>query len=120
MGNRTGQNLLLVDGVNVPDEYFNNVALNPSVDDVSEFNIAKTNYNAEFGGKSGGVINVITKSGTNNFHGSVYEFLRNNIFDARNLLTPVSVSPPFRENQFCAAVGGPIVKDKTFFFVNYD
>jgi outer membrane receptor protein involved in Fe transport len=120
MGNRTGHNLFLVDGVNVTDEYFNNVVLNPSVDAVSEFNIAKTNYNAEFGGKSGGVINVITKSGTNNFHGSVYEFLRNNIFDAKNLFTPVSVSPPFRENQFGAAVGGPIVKDKTFFFVNFD
>jgi Carboxypeptidase regulatory-like domain len=120
MGNRTGHNLFLVDGVNVTDEYFNNVVLNPSVDAVSEFNIAKTNYNAEFGGKSGGVINVITKSGTNNFHGSVYEFLRNNIFDAKNLFTPASVSPPFRENQFGAALGGPILRDKTFFFVNYD
>jgi hypothetical protein len=120
MGNRTGHNLFLVDGVNVTDEYFNNVVLNPSVDDVSEFNIAKTNYNAEFGGKSGGVINVITKSGTNTFHGSVYEFLRNNIFDAQNLFAPAGVSPPFRENQFGAAAGGPIVKNKTFFFVNYD
>ena len=120
MGNRTGHNLFLVDGVNVTDEYFNNVVLNPSVDAVSEFNIAKTNYNAEFGGKSGGVINVITKSGTNNFHGSVYEFLRNNIFDSQNLFAPAGVSPPFRENQFGAAVGGPIVRNKTFFFVNYD
>ena len=120
MGNRTGHNLFLVDGVNVTDEYFNNVVLSPSVDAVSEFNIAKTNYNAEFGGKSGGVINVITKSGTNNFHGSIYEFLRNNIFDAQNLFAPAGVSPPFRENQFGAAVGGPIVRDKTFFFVNYD
>lgn len=120
MGNRTGHNLFLVDGVNVTDEYFNNVVLNPSVDAVSEFNIAKTNYNAEFGGKSGAVINVITKSGTNNFHGSVYEFLRNNIFDSRNLFAPAGVSPPFRENQFGAAVGGPLSKDKAFFFVNYD
>jgi len=120
MGNRTGHNLFLVDGVNVTDEYFNNVVLNPSVDAVSEFNIAKTNYNAEFGGKSGGVINIITKSGTNNFHGSVYEFLRNNIFDAKNLFTPAGVDPPFRENQFGAALGGPIARDKTFFFVDYD
>jgi hypothetical protein len=120
MGNRTGHNLFLVDGVNVTDEYFNNVVLNPSVDAVSEFNIAKTNYNAEFGGKSGGVINIITKSGTNNFHGSVYEFLRNNIFDAQNLFTPMGTSSPFRENQFGAALGGPMIRDKTFFFVNYD
>ena len=120
MGNRTGHNLFLVDGVNVTDEYFNNVVLNPSPDSVQEFNIEKTNYSAEFGGKSGGMINVITKSGTNNFHGSLYDFVRNNIFDAKNLFTPASVAPPFRENQFGAAMGGPIVKDKTFFFVNYD
>lgn len=120
MGNRTGHNLFLVDGVNVTDEYFNNVVLNPSPDAVQEFNIAKTNYNAEFGGKSGGVVNVITKSGTNNFHGSLYEFVRNNIFDSKNLFTPAGLSPPFRENQFGAALGGPIVRDKTFFFLNYD
>jgi hypothetical protein len=120
MGNRTGHNLFLVDGVNVTDEYFNNVVLNPSPDAVQEFNIEKTNYNAEFGGKSGGVVNVITKSGTNNFHGSLYEFVRNNIFDAKNLFTPAGASPPFRENQFGAALGGPIVRDKTFFFLNYD
>jgi len=121
MGNRTGHNLFLVDGVSVTDEYFNNVALSPSVDDVSEFNMEKTNYNAEFGGKSGGVINVITKSGTNNLHGSAYEFLRNNIFDAANFFTPAGQSaPPFRENQFGGALGGPVVKDKTFYFVNYE
>jgi len=121
MGNRTGHNLFLVDGVSVTDEYFNNVALSPSVDDVSEFNMEKTNYNAEFGGKSGGVINVITKSGTNNLHGSAYEFLRNNIFDAANFFTPAGQSAqPFRENQFGGALGGPIVKDKTFYFVNYE
>jgi len=120
MGNRTGHNLFLVDGVNVTDEYFNNVVLNPSADDISEFNMLKTNYNAEFGGKSGAVVNVITKSGTNSFHGSAYEFLRNNIFDAQNFFAPTSVSPPFRENQFGGTFGGPIVKDKTFFFANFD
>ena len=77
LGNRTGHNLFLVDGVSVTDEYFNNVALNPSPDATREFNMELTDYSAEFGGKSGGVINVITKSGTNNFHGSVYEFVRN-------------------------------------------
>ena len=121
MGNRTGHNLFLVDGVSVTDEYFNNVALSPSVEDVSEFNMEKTNYSAEFGGKSGGVINVVTKSGTNNLHGSAYEFLRNNIFDAANFFTPAGqATPPFRENQFGAAVGGPIVRNKAFFFLNYE
>jgi hypothetical protein len=120
LGNRTGHNLFLVDGVSVTDEYFNNVALNPSVDDVKEFNMELADYSAEFGGKSGGVINVITKSGTNDFHGSVYEFVRNSIFDAQNYFAPPDVPAPFRENQFGAAVGGPIVKNKTFFFINYD
>ena len=120
LGQRTGHNLFLVDGVSVTDEYYNNVVLNPAPDVVSEFNILKTNYSPEFGGKSGGVINVITKSGTNNFHGVVYEFVRNNIFDAKNFFTPPNLSPPFRENQFGAALGGPIVKNKTFFFINYD
>ena len=67
LGQRTGHNLFLVDGVSVTDEYFNNVVLNPPPDAIREFNIAKTNYDAEFGGKSGGVINVITQSGTNGF-----------------------------------------------------
>ena len=120
MGNRTGHNLFLVDGVNVTDEYFNNVVLNPSTDAISEFNMLKTNYNAEFGGKSGAVVNVITKSGSNSFHGSAYEFLRNDIVDARNFFTPASVTPPFRENQFGATLGGPILRDKTFFFLNYE
>ena len=120
MGNRTGHNLFLVDGVNITDEYFNNVVLNPSTDAITEFNMLKTNYNAEFGGKSGAVVNVITKSGSNSFHGSAYEFLRNDIFDARNFFAQPGVATPFRENQFGATFGGPIVRDKTFFFVNYE
>jgi hypothetical protein len=120
LGQRTGHNLFLVDGVSITDEYFNNVVLNPAPDAIREFNIAKTDYDAEFGGKSGGVINVITQSGTNILHGSVYEFIRNNVFDARNFFAPPDQPTPFRENQFGAALGGPIAKDKTFFFLNYD
>ena len=120
MGNRTGHNLFLVDGVNVTDEYFNNVVISPSTDAISEFTMLKTNYNAEFGGKSGAVVNVITKSGSNAFHGSAYEFLRNDIFDARNFFAQPGVGTPFRENQFGATFGGPILRDKTFFFLNYE
>ena len=121
LGQRSGHNLFLVDGVSVTDEYFNNVVLNPPPDVIQEVMIDKTNYDAEFGGKSGGVINVITKSGTNHFHGSLYEFVRNNIFDAKNFFDPANQpTPPFRENQFGGTLGGPIVKDNTFFFVNYD
>jgi hypothetical protein len=120
LGQRTGHNLFLLDGVSVTDEYFNNVVVNPSPDATREFNIAKTDYDAEFGGKSGGVINVITQSGTNAFHGSAYEFLRNDVMDARNFFAPPNQTAPFRENQFGAAVGGPAIKNKTFFFLNYD
>jgi hypothetical protein len=120
LGQRTGHNLFLVDGVSVTDEYYNNVVLNPSPDDTREFNIAKTNYDAEFGGKSGGVINVITQSGTDVFHGSAYEFLRNNVLDARNYFDGGGPAPPFHENQFGGAFGGPIKREKTFFFLNYD
>lgn len=121
LGQRTGHNLFLVDGVSVTDEYYNNVVLNPSLDGIQEFNIDKTNYSAEFGGKSGGVINVITKSGTNVLHGELYEFIRNNIFDARNFFDPAGqANPPFHENQLGGALGGPIVKNKTFFFADYE
>jgi hypothetical protein len=121
LGQRAGHDLFLVDGTNITDEYYNNVVLNPSPDATQEFIINKTNYEAEFGGKSGAVINVVTKSGTNNYHGSAYEFLRNDAVDAENYFAlknePV---PAYKENQFGGALGGPIVKDRTFFFVNYD
>jgi len=121
LGQRGGHNLYLVDGVSVTDEAFNNLVLSPSVDDVQEVNINQTSYDAEFGGKSGGVINVITKSGSNNFHGSVFEFVRNDIFDAKSFfVSPTSPKPPFKQNQFGASIGGPIQKDKSFFFADYE
>jgi len=120
LGQRTGHNLFLVDGVSVTDEYFNNVVLSPSPDDTAEFMIDKTNYSAEFGGKSGGVINIVTKSGTDHLHGSAYEYVRNNIFDAKNFFDSPGPAPAFQENQFGAAAGGPLVKGRLFFFANYD
>jgi len=120
LGNRTGHNLFLVDGASVTDEYYNNVALSPSPDAMREFNMELTDYTAEFGGKSGAVVNVITRSGTNAFHGSAYEFVRNDIFDSQSYFAPPDVPAPFRENQFGGAVGGPILRNKAFFFVNYD
>jgi len=121
LGQRTGHNLFLVDGVSVTDEYFNNVVLNPPPEAVQEFNIAKTNYSTEFGGKSGGVVNVVTQSGQDHFHGSVYEFLRNSAFDAKNFFSIANQpTPPFQENQYGASLGGPVAKNKTFFFLDYD
>ena len=98
LGQRTGHNLFLVDGVSVTDEYFNNVVLNPSPDEIQEVMIDKTNYDAEFGGKSGAVVNIITRSGTDQLHGSLYEFVRNNSLDARNFFDPANQPvPPLQE-----------------------
>jgi hypothetical protein len=91
------------------------------VDAVQEFSVITTNQGAEYGRTAGGVVNAITKSGTNQFHGTGYEFLRNSALDARNFFDdPNSPIPPFRRNQFGASAGGPIVKDRTFFFADYE
>ena len=117
LGQRSGHNLYLLDGVTVTDQYFNNLVISPSMDSVQEFNIDKTSYTAEFGGKSGAVINVISKGGTNSLHGSLFEFVRNDVFDAKNYFDSASAPvPPFRQNQFGASTGGPIRRNRTFFF----
>src|SRR5581483_3255010 len=100
LGQRSGHNLYLIDGATVTDEHFNNMVVAPSIEAISEFNIQKTSYAPEFGGKSGAVVNVVTKSGTNEFHGSLFEFVRNHVFDAKNFFdSPGTPIPPFRQNQ---------------------
>lgn len=88
------------------------------IEAIAEFQTLTNTYSAQFGG-NGAVVNAATKSGTNEFHGSAYEFLRNSAMDARNFFDGLSV-PPFRRNQFGGSLGGPIKKDKMFFFVNYE
>ena len=88
------------------------------VDAVQEFQVLISNYSAEFGGSSGGLVNMVTKSGTNQIHGSAYEYLRNSDLDARNFFDVQK--PAFKRNQFGASIGGPIKKDDTFFFLNYE
>ena len=113
LGQRSGHNLYLVDGATVTDEHFNNMVIAPSIESIGEFNIQKTSYAPEFGGKSGAVINVVTKSGSNAVHGSLFEFVRNDRFDAKNYFDSAGAAiPPFRQNQFGAGVGGPIVRNK--------
>lgn len=124
-GQRNGHNVYLVDGVSVTDQYFNNLAVSPSIEAIEEFKIDKTMYPAEFGGKSSALINVVTKSGSNQLHGSALEFLRNNRFDARNFFdAPGQPVPPLHRNQFGASLGGPVElgpiydgRNKTFFFL---
>jgi hypothetical protein len=88
------------------------------VDSIQEFSVLTNNYNATYGGTSGGVVNAVSRSGSNAIHGDAFEFLRNDKFDARNFFD--GPKPPFRRNQFGAAVGGPVRRDKTFFFLNYE
>ena len=121
LGQRSGHNLYLMDGVAITDEHFNNMVIAPSIDAIEEFNIEKTSYAPEFGGKSGAVINVVSRSGSNSLHGSLFGFVRNNVFDAKNFFdSPAAPIPPFRQNQFGGSLGGPVRKNKTFFFLSYE
>jgi hypothetical protein len=90
-----------------------------SMDAVAEFRVNSAVYSAESGGTNGGSVEMVTKSGTNNFHGTAFEYFRNSVFDARSPFDPASL-PPFRLNQFGTALGGPVVKNRTFFFVSYE
>jgi hypothetical protein len=89
------------------------------IDAIAEFQTLTNTYSAQFGG-NGAVINAVSKSGTNAFHGTGFEFLRNSALDARDFFAPTSSPPPFRRNQFGGAIGGPVKKDKLFFFFNYE
>ena len=120
-GQRSGHNIYLIDGVKVTDEYFNNLVVSPSIDAIQEFSIQKTMYPAEFGGKASALINVVTKSGSNVFHGGALDFIRSNTFDARNYFDdPAQPVPPLRQNQFGANLGGPVRRDRSFFFLSYE
>jgi outer membrane receptor protein involved in Fe transport len=124
-GARPQQNNYRLDGVSLND-YANGApgsVLGGSlgVDAIQEFSVLTSNYSAEYGKTSGGVVNAITRSGTNQFHGSGYEFLRNSALDARNFFDdPTQHIPPFKRNQFGGAIGGPIIKNRTFFFADYE
>lgn len=119
-GTRYDSNMFLLDGVSIRDSVYARLAVSPSVDAIQEFKVHTSNYSAEFGSQGGAQVNISTKSGTNSFHGSVYEFLRNDVFDARNFFDRQGEKPPFRLNQFGASLGGPIIRGKTFFFGNYE
>jgi len=121
LGQRSGHNIYLLDGVKVTDEFFNNLVVSPSIDAIQEFKIQKTMYPAEFGGKASALINVVTKSGGNAFHGGGLEFLRHEALDARNYFDdPARPLPPLRQHQFGAHLGGPLRRDRAFFFASYE
>jgi hypothetical protein len=117
-GGRTGSNGFMVNGADAEEGVHNGAAILPNLDSISEFRIITNNFNAEYGNFSGGQVNVVTKSGTNNFHGDLFDFLRNTDFDAANFENQ-GVRGDFKQNQFGGTIGGPIKKDKMFFFGDY-
>ncbi len=129
-GNRDRSNNYTLDGTDNNDPFFNNSALNQTgiggapasllpIDAIQEFNL-QSQFAAEYGRNSGSVVNIVTRSGTNRLHGSAYEFFRNSGLDARNYFNTESRKSVFQNNNFGASLGGPIVKDKTFFFGSYE
>jgi len=119
-GGRTNNTAFLLDGgINIDPDY-SALSYEPSLDAIAEFQVQTGVFPAEFGRASGGQVNVVTKSGGNAFHGSAFEFLRNDKLDARPFNLPVPTLPEYRRNQFGATVGGPIVRSKLFWFFSYD
>jgi Carboxypeptidase regulatory-like domain len=122
-GQTNRSNLFLLDGVNNQGSFGSTYAVPPIVDDIQEFKVQSHNDDASFGGVLGGVINVVTKSGTAHYHGAAWEFIRNTAFDARNPF--LSAVTPFQQNQFGASFGGPLPiphqgQQKTFFYLSYE
>jgi hypothetical protein len=120
-GQRARDNNYLLDGVDNNETWLQTVVIFPSVDALDEFKIQTSTYSAEFGKSLGGVVNLQIKSGSNTFHGSAFDFNRNDAFDANNFFNNKAgrAKPDFKQNQFGGTLGGPIVKDKTFFFASY-
>ena len=127
-GAREVQNSISLDGVSIVSNLVSTTTLRPSVDAVAEFQVQTGTYSAQYGTWLGVHLNVVTKSGTNEFHGAAWEFLRNDALDARNFFaSPTARKPPFHQNQFGGQLAGPVIipklyngRNKTFFLVDYD
>src|ERR1700680_2297735 len=123
-GQSNRSNLFLLDGINNQGSFGSTYAVAPIVDDIQEFKVQSHNDDASFGGAMGGIVNVVTKSGTSQFHGSAWEFLRNAAADARPTLLPSTAKFGFQQNQFGGTLGGPLPipgkRMKTFFFLTYE
>src|SRR5579864_6867147 len=117
-GGRGRANNFSVNGGDANDAFVNLPTVQPSPDSIQEFRVLTNTFDAEYGRNSGSVVNVVTKSGTNRYHGDMYEFFRNKVLNARNYFE--SERPNFQQNQFGATLGGPIRKDQTFFFASYE
>lgn len=126
-GNREDAINFMINGINLNDMVQNQVTFQPTINTISEFKVDNSTYSAEYGRNSGSIVNIATRTGTNDFHGEVYDYLRNNWLDARNAFNRVTTSTgtpnpmaPFKRNQFGGDFGGPIYKGKTYFFLSYE
>lgn len=120
-GGREVSNNFLLDGIDNNDLYINRIVVSPPLDTVREFRLHASSYKAEFGRSAGAQVNVVSRSGTRQFHGTLYHYLRNDALDARNFFDPVGESiPPYRRHQFGTAVGGPLAARRTFFFAGFE
>jgi hypothetical protein len=131
-GSREDEVNFMINGINLNDMVQNQITFQPTINTVAEFKVDNSTYSAEYGRNSGSIVNIATRSGSNQFHGEAYDYLRNEWFDARNAFNPLTttnaktgvVSPnpisPFKRNQYGGDFGGPIFKDKTFFFLSYE
>src|SRR5207248_2062377 len=118
-GQRGRSNLVQVDGADNTDNSVNASRSTVSQEAVQEFQVVTNSFAPEFGRSAGGVVNVVTKSGTNDFRGNVFGFLRHRSFQARNAFAPIA-DPPFTRAQYGATLGGPLDKDRTFFFAAFE
>src|SRR4029434_4176809 len=118
-GARPNANYFLLDGVTNTDPTFNTLNFSPSPDSVQEFKVQTGSYTADMGGAGGGQINIVTRTGTNEFHGTGYEFFRNAALDAKTF-NEMDADNHLVRNNFGASLGGPIFRNKSFFFVNYE
>ena len=125
-GARNGRTVFMIDGGSVSSQYFDVASITPSIDAIQEFSVQSNSFGAE-NGQGMAVIAVALKSGTNQIHGSAFEFLRNQLLDARNFFNASTVRPPVKQNQFGVTVGGPVYlpkmfngRDRTFFFTDYE
>ncbi len=119
-GMRSFSNEIMVDGADFISMHTGVQRVTPPQESVQEFRVVNNSFGAEYGRAAGGIVNIVTKSGTNNVHGDVYEYFQNSAADARGLLQPAPLPHELRQNSFGGSVGGPIKKDKSFFFLNYE
>jgi hypothetical protein len=109
-----------IDGIDDNERIIGTIGVRPIVEAIDEITVQTNNYTAEAGRTAGGVVSIVTRAGTNQFHGTAYEFFRNDIFDARNVLQTTGRKPELRQNQFGGSLGGPIYRNRTFFFGDYE